>query len=55
VIVVGGEGAGVSRRLLEAADLRVTIPMAAPVESLNASVAAAVIVYEARRQRKEKT
>jgi TrmH family RNA methyltransferase len=34
-----------------AADLRVTIPMEAPVESLNAAVAAALVVYEARRQR----
>jgi tRNA G18 (ribose-2'-O)-methylase SpoU len=34
-----------------AADLKITIPMEAPVESLNAAVAAALVVYEARRQR----
>jgi TrmH family RNA methyltransferase len=51
VIVVGGEGPGISRHLLEAADVRVTIPMEATVESLNSAVAAAVLVYEARRQR----
>jgi TrmH family RNA methyltransferase len=50
-ILVGGEGAGLSRSIVEAADERVTIPMAAPVESLNAAVAAALIVYEVRRQR----
>jgi TrmH family RNA methyltransferase len=52
VIVVGGEGPGISRHLIEAADVRVTIPMESPVESLNSAVAAAVLVYEARRQRR---
>jgi tRNA G18 (ribose-2'-O)-methylase SpoU len=33
------------------ADERITIPMQAPVESLNTAVAAALIVFEARRQR----
>jgi TrmH family RNA methyltransferase len=51
VIVVGGEGPGISRDILDATDVRVTIPMEAPVESLNAAVAAAVLLYEARRQR----
>jgi TrmH family RNA methyltransferase len=50
-ILVGGEGAGLPRSIVEDADERVTIPMEAPVESLNAAVAAALIVYEARRQR----
>lgn len=50
-IVIGGEGQGLSASLLEAADERVTVPMAAPVESLNAAVTAALIIYEARRQR----
>lgn len=50
-IVVGSEGPGLDHALLESADERVTIPMEAPVESLNAAVAAALIVYEARRQR----
>jgi TrmH family RNA methyltransferase len=50
-ILVGGEGPGLSAALVETADVRVTIPMQAPVESLNAAVAAALLVYEARRQR----
>ena len=37
--------------VLDQADVRVTIPMEAPVESLNAAVTAALLVYEARRQR----
>ena len=50
-ILIGGEGAGLSEEMISAADTPVTIPMAAPVESLNAAVAAAILVYEARRQR----
>jgi TrmH family RNA methyltransferase len=50
-IVIGGEGAGLPAAVLEAADDRVSVPMQAPVESLNAAVTAALIVYEARRQR----
>ena len=50
-IVIGGEGAGISAALLERADERLTIPMAEGVESLNAAVAAALVVYEAARQR----
>jgi TrmH family RNA methyltransferase len=49
-ILVGGEGRGLSARHLAAADDRLVIPMAAPVESLNVAVSAALIVYEARRQ-----
>ena len=49
--LIGGEGVGLPDSALDAADLRVTIPMEAPVESLNAAVAAAVLLYEARRQR----
>lgn len=49
--LLGGEGAGLSPSLIADADLRVTIPMAAPVESLNVAVAAALLVYEASRQR----
>lgn len=51
LILVGGEGAGVERPAVEAADEVVSIPMAGGVESLNAAVAAALIAYEARRQR----
>jgi TrmH family RNA methyltransferase len=50
-LLVGGEGQGLSAAVLAAADERVTIPMAAPVESLNVAVAAAILVYAARRQR----
>ncbi|MCU1385611.1 MAG: putative TrmH family tRNA/rRNA methyltransferase [Acidobacteria bacterium] len=50
-LLIGGEGQGLSRELTDGADERVTIPMQAPVESLNAAVTAALIVYEARRQR----
>ena len=50
-LVVGGEGAGLPASVVAAADERVTIPMAAPVESLNTAVCAALAVYEARRQR----
>jgi len=50
-VLIGGEGQGLADALLDLADARVTIPMQAPVESLNAAVTAALIVYEARRQR----
>jgi TrmH family RNA methyltransferase len=50
-LVVGGEGAGLSESIVAGADELVTIPMAAPVESLNTAVCAALAVYEARRQR----
>ena len=50
-ILIGGEGHGLPTALVEAADVRVTIPMQAPVESLNAAVTAALVAYEARRQR----
>jgi TrmH family RNA methyltransferase len=50
-VLIGGEGPGLPETLIAAADERVTIPMEAGVESLNAATTAAVIVYEARRQR----
>jgi TrmH family RNA methyltransferase len=50
-IIVGGEGAGLSSELIAAADETLTIEMHGPVESLNVSVAAAIILYEASRQR----
>jgi TrmH family RNA methyltransferase len=50
-VLIGGEGRGLPPALADAADERVTIPMQAPVESLNAAVTAALVVYEARRQR----
>ncbi len=51
VILVGGEGAGLARPIVDGADDRVSIPMEPPVESLNTAVCAALLVYEARRQR----
>ena len=50
-IMVGGEGAGLPRDLIDAADGTVSIPMHGRAESLNVAVAAALLVYEARRQR----
>lgn len=50
-LVVGNEGAGVPRDVLTQADEVVAIPQSAHVESLNAGIAASVILYEAARQR----
>lgn len=52
-VVVGSEASGLSQDELEAADVRVRIPMRPPVESLNVAIALAVILYEAARQRTE--
>jgi TrmH family RNA methyltransferase len=51
-VVIGNEGAGVSRVVAEAADAWVSIPLAAAVESLNAAIAMSVIFFEAARQRR---
>jgi 23S rRNA (guanosine2251-2'-O)-methyltransferase len=51
VLVLGSEGSGLRPRVAEACDELVSIPVAGQVDSLNASVAAAVILFEARRQR----
>ena len=50
-ILVGAEGAGLDAALVAAADEQLTIPMQPYVDSLNVAVAAALLVYEARRQR----
>lgn len=50
-LVIGNEGQGVSHNILKLADGTVTIPMSGNVQSLNASVAAAVLVYEVARHR----
>jgi TrmH family RNA methyltransferase len=50
-LLLGGEGAGLPDDLITAADTRVSVPMHGGVESLNAAVAAAVLLYEASRQR----
>ena len=51
VVMLGSEGRGLDARLIERSDHRISIPMSGPVESLNVAAAAAVLVYEARRQR----
>ena len=51
MIVIGNEGAGVSQEVLAMADERITIPHSARVESLNAGIAASILLYEAARQR----
>ncbi len=50
-IVVGREDTGVSPSWIEAADLAVSIPMRGAIDSLNVSAAAAILLYEALRQR----
>ena len=51
VLVIGSEGEGISRLVLEQADFIVKLPMWGGVESLNASVAAGVLMYAAVQQR----
>lgn len=50
-LIIGNEGNGVSDDLAAKAYARITIPCPGPVESLNAAVAASVLLYEAARQR----
>lgn len=50
-ILIGNEGGGLSQELLERAEARIAIPMPGGVESLNAGVAASILLYEAARQR----
>jgi len=50
-IVIGAEGKGLSRLVGENCDFHVSIPMFGKVSSLNASVSAAILIYEAVRQR----
>ena len=50
-ILIGNEGSGLSRAIIDRADDRITIPCPGPVESLNAAVAASILLYEASRQR----
>ncbi len=49
-LVVGGEGKGVREKTLENCDIKVRIPMENKVESLNASVSVALVLYEWRKQ-----
>jgi TrmH family RNA methyltransferase len=50
-ILIGNEGSGLSAELLEHARDRISVPMPGAVESLNAAVAASILLYEAARQR----
>jgi rRNA methylases len=52
--MIGNEANGLSEKASEAADVRIKIPMCGKVESLNAGVAAAILMYEAFRQRSKK-
>ncbi len=51
--LLGGEGPGLEPEAVTGADERLSIPMQPPVESLNVAVAAALLVYEAARQRRK--
>jgi TrmH family RNA methyltransferase len=50
-ILIGNEGRGLSPELLDRAQGRIAVPMRGIVESLNAAVAASILLYEAARQR----
>jgi TrmH family RNA methyltransferase len=50
-ILLGAEGSGLGHGMEQLADDRISIPMRAPVESLNVAISAALVVYEAYRQR----
>ena len=50
-IVIGSEGSGMSRLVAQECDFTVSIPMKSDLDSLNASAAAAILLYEAVRQR----
>ncbi|MDR0399390.1 MAG: 23S rRNA (guanosine(2251)-2'-O)-methyltransferase RlmB [Treponema sp.] len=52
-LVLGGEGDGISRLLAEHCDRMISIPTAGRIDSLNVSVAAGVLLYEATRQRRK--
>ncbi|MDO4395716.1 MAG: RNA methyltransferase, partial [Clostridia bacterium] len=51
-LVIGNEGNGVSDELMEMSDVKIKIPMLGHLESLNASVAAAILMYETQRRGK---
>jgi len=50
-VLLGAEGAGLEEATARDADVRLTIPMHGPVESLNVAITAALICFEAARQR----
>ncbi|MGD9604899.1 MAG: 23S rRNA (guanosine(2251)-2'-O)-methyltransferase RlmB [Bacilli bacterium] len=53
VLVIGSEGKGISRLVLEQCDYLVSIPMVGKINSLNASVSTGIIIYEIRKQQWE--
>ena len=50
-LIVGGEASGASKDAIQLATHRISIPLSREVESLNAAVAASIILFEAKRQR----
>ena len=48
--MIGNEGAGISEELLDISDIKIRIPMVGTIESLNAAISGALIMYEAFRQ-----
>ena len=52
-VVIGGEGKGIRRLIREHCDRLIAIPQCGPIDALNASVAAAIVMYEAVRQRRD--
>jgi RNA methyltransferase, TrmH family len=55
LILLGNEGAGLSEELVSLSTCQVKIPLGGEVESLNVAIAAALLLYEARRQRQRST
>ncbi len=53
MVLMGGEGGGLTDSAMSAADDRIRIPMHPPIDSLNVAVAAGVILFEAHRQRRQ--
>ena len=51
IIVIGNEANGITDEILEISDVDVKIPIDGDAESLNAAIAAAIMMYEVRRQR----
>ena len=54
-IVIGSEGEGMNKNIREKCDFLMSIPMAGSVNSLNAAVAAGIVVFEAVKQRRKDT
>jgi tRNA G18 (ribose-2'-O)-methylase SpoU len=52
-LFIGSEGSGLSANILSQMDELVTIPHSSELESLNAGVAASILLYEAARQRRQ--